>query len=246
MTYGLGLFLDDGLVITTDTRTNAGVDHVATVRKLNLFQRPGQSIMMLASAGNLATTQAVATLLEQRSSHAGHPHNLFEAPTMFDAANMVGGVLREVMMANADYVKGYGDPSASMLFGGQIAGAGHCLFLIYSAGNFIQATADTCFLQVGELKYGKPILDRAFRYGTTSMADAVKLSLLSFDATVRSNLSVAPPFDMICYRADSLEAVQIRRFEKQDAYYSDVRRSYSRSLRETVANLPVVDWPGVI
>lgn len=246
MTYGLGLFLDDGLVITADTRTNAGVDHVATVRKLNLFQRPGQSVMVLASAGNLATTQAVATLLEQRTLQAGHPNNLFEAPTMFDAANMVGGVLREVMMANADFVKGYGDPGASMLFGGQIAGEGHCLFLIYSAGNFIQATADTCFLQVGELKYGKPILDRAFRHGVTSMADAVKLSLLSFDATVRSNLSVAPPFDMICYRANSLELLQIRRFEKSDPYFTDVRRSYSQSLRETVKALPVIDWPGVI
>jgi len=246
MTYGLGLYLKDGIVITADTRTNAGVDHVATVRKLNLFQQPGQSIMALASAGNLATTQAVATILEQRTHQPGHATNLFEAPTMFDAATMVGNVLREVMTAHANHVQGYGDPSASMLFGGQIRGEGHCLFLIYSAGNFIQATSDTCFLQIGELKYGKPILDRAFRFSTTSMADAVKLSLLSFDATVRSNLSVAPPFDMICYRANALEPLEIRRFEKSDAYYSDVRRSYSQSLRETVSNLPVIDWPGVI
>lgn len=246
MTYGLGLYLKDGLVITADTRTNAGIDNIATIRKVNLYQSAGHATMVLVSAGNLATTQAVAALLDQRLGVVGNPTNLFDAHTMFDAATMVGSVLREVMAANANFVQGYGDPSATLLFAGQIAGGPHGLFMIYSAGNFIQATVDTPFLQIGELKYGKPILDRAMRHAETTFGEAVKLSLLSFDATVRSNLSVAPPFDMVVYRAGSLEPVEIRRFEKHDDYYYALRQQYSQAIRSTITDLPCVEWPGVI
>lgn len=241
MTYGLGLFLNDGIVLTTDTRTNAGVDHIATVEKLTVFQKPGERVMVLASAGNLATTQAVVTLLQQRLTQDGHATNLNEAQTMFDATRMVGETLREVMNSNANYVQSYGDPSASFLFAGQIAGGKHRLFLIYPAGNFIEASTDTPFLQIGETKYGKPILDRAMVHGI-STAEAVKLTLISFDATVRSNLSVAPPLDMVIYRKDSIGPVSIRRIAEDDAYFHSVRDSYSASIRDLVRTLPLNDW----
>ncbi|WP_417520159.1 peptidase [Minwuia sp.] len=241
MTYGLGLYLHDGIVLTADTRTNAGVDHVATVEKISLFQTAGERVMMLASAGNLATTQAVVTLLNQRLAQPDSPYNLNTARTMFDAATMVGGVLREVMDTNAKYVAGYGDASASFLFAGQIAGGRHRLFQIYSAGNFIEASADTPFLQIGETKYGKPILDRAMTYGI-SLSEAVKLTLISFDATVRSNLSVAPPFDMAVYRRDSIGPVKARRIPENDDYFHTIRSRYSSSIQEMVRNLPLNDW----
>lgn len=241
MTYGLGLFLTDGIVLTADTRTNAGVDHVATVEKLSVFQTPGERVMVLASAGNLATTQSVVTLLQQRLTQAGHPANLNEAGTMFDATRMVGETLREVMNQNANYVQSYGDPSAIFLFAGQIAGGKHRLFLIYPAGNFIEASDDTSFLQIGETKYGKPILDRAMVHGI-STAEAVKLTLISFDATIRSNLSVAPPFDMVIYRRDSIGPVSLRRIAEDDSYFTTVRENYSGSIRELVRTLPLNDW----
>lgn len=241
MTYGLGLFVEDGIVLTADTRTNAGVDHVATVEKLSIFQTPGERVMVLASAGNLATTQSVVTLLRQRLEQPGNPSNLNEATTMFDATRIVGDVLREVMNANATYVQSYGDPSASFLFAGQIAGGKHRLFLIYPAGNFIEASYDTPFLQIGETKYGKPILDRAMTHEVTP-AEAVKLTLISFDATIRSNLSVAPPLDMVIYQKDSIGPVSLRRIGENNKYFHAVRDSYSASIRDLVQALPLNDW----
>lgn len=246
MTYGLGLFLQQGFVVTSDTRTSAGPDNIATIRKLSLFQSPGHAVMVLSSAGNLATTQAVVALLEQRLNMDGNPSNLFSAKTMFDAASMVGNVLREVMGLNAQHVQSYGDPSASFVFAGQIAGGPHRVYLIYAAGNFVEATVDTPYVQIGEFKYGKPILDRALSHGETTTGEAIKLSLLSFDATIRSNVTVAPPFDMVCYSADSLQPVTIRRFESSDDYYYSIRRGYADALRAAVASLPLIEWPGVV
>ncbi|PJK27947.1 peptidase [Minwuia thermotolerans] len=244
MTYGLGLFLEDGFVVTADTRSNAGVDHIATISKISAFQNADERVMVLASAGNLATTQAVVTILNQRLGQGGNPTNLFDAATMFDATKMVGSVLREVMSANAQHVQAYGDPSASFLFAGQIAGGPHRLFLIYPAGNFIEASPDTPYLQIGEVKYGKPILDRAMQF-RTSLSEAVKLTLLSFDATVRSNLSVAPPFDMVIYRAGSLGPIQVRRVEMEDPYFVNIRNSYSDAIRQAVRDLAPADWPEI-
>lgn len=237
MTYGLGLLLDEGVVLITDSRSNAGVDHIATVSKLNLFQLPGSHVLALASAGNLATTQSVVTLLNQRLGVVGNGSNLFDASTMFDAARMVGSVLREVMVHDAKHVQGYGDPSASFLIGGQISGEGHRLFLIYSAGNFIEAGADNPYLQVGEMKYGKPILDRVM-HRSLSLADATKVALLSFDATVRSNLSVAPPFDAICYKAGTLKELTPVRYAHDDPYLERVREGYASAIAGAVASLP--------
>jgi putative proteasome-type protease len=243
MTYCVGILVRDGLVLAADSRTNAGVDHIATVRKLALFERPGDRVMVLLSAGNLATTQAVVTLLAQRLGDGPEPANLFAARTMFDAARMVGGALREVMAHDGEHVRPHGDPSATFLFAGQLSGERHRLFLIYPAGNFIEATPETPFLQAGETKYGKPILDRVITY-EAGLAEATKCALLSFDATMRSNLSVAPPIDLLCYRAGSLRAEMRVDIAKDDAYFSRLRAEYSRGILDLVQRLPAPGWMG--
>lgn len=241
MTYCVGILVRDGLVLAADSRTNAGVDHIATVRKLALFERPGERIMALLSAGNLATTQAVVTLLSQRLGEEPGPHNLYAARTMFDAARMVGAVLREVMAHDAEHVQPHGDPGASFLFAGQLRGGRHRLFLIYPAGNFIEATAETPFLQIGETKYGKPILDRVIT-PATSLAEAAKCALLSFDSTMRSNLSVAPPIDLMLYRADSLCADLRIDVQESDPYFAGLRQQFGQGMLELFARLPNPDW----
>jgi putative proteasome-type protease len=241
MTYCVGILIKGGLVLAADTRTNAGVDHIATVRKLTVFERPGERVMVLLSAGNLATTQAVVNLLTQRLGDEQGPANLFAARTMFDAARLVGGVLREVMAHDAEHVRPQGDPSATFLFAGQLEGERHRLFLIYSAGNFIEATPETAFLQAGETKYGKPILDRVITY-ESSLAEAAKCALLSFDATMRSNLSVAPPIDLLCYRADSLRPEIRIDIAEDDAYFGKLRADYSRGILELFKQLAEPNW----
>jgi putative proteasome-type protease len=245
MTYCVGILIKGGLVLAADTRTNAGVDHIATVRKLNVFERPGEGVMVLLSAGNLATTQAVVTLLTQRLGDEPGPTNLFAARTMFDAARMVGTVLREVMAHDGEHVRPQGDPSATSLFAGQLREERHRLFLIYSAGNFIEATPETPFLQAGETKYGKPILDRVITY-EASLAEAAKCALLSFDATMRSNLSVAPPIDLLCYRAGSLRAEIRIDIAEDDAYFGKLRADYSRGILELFKQLPEPGWIEVV
>ena len=241
MTYGLGILLDEGLVMAADTRINAGVDHIACMRKLHLFEQPGSHVLALASAGNLATTQAVVTLLDQRLGHSGQPGNLFEAPTMFDAARIVGATLREVMAHDAKEVEPYGDPTASFLFGGQIADSKQELMMIYPAGNFIAADGDTPYLQIGEHKYGKPILDRTARRDM-KLAEAVKITLLSYDATIRSNIGVAPPIDFFIKRRDMLEPVELRRVPLDDPYFERVREGYARSIGKALKGLPLPEW----
>lgn len=243
MTYGLGLLLTDGIVMATDTRTNAGVDHIASMRKLHLFEQPGSHLLALASAGNLATTQAVVTLLRQRLGQTGQPGNLLDAATMFDAARIVGGTLREVMAHDAEHVGAYGDASATLLLGGQIGDSPQELMMIYAAGNFIAAAADTPYLQIGESKYGKPILDRTISCRLT-LQEAVKIALLSFDATIRSNIGVAAPIDFFVKRAGSLEPVELRRVTADDPYFQELRDSYAKTLRQGLAALPLPDWIG--
>jgi putative proteasome-type protease len=241
MTYGLGILLDDGLVMAADTRINAGVDHIACMKKLHLFEQPGSHVLALASAGNLATTQAVVTLLNQRLGHAGQPGNLFDAPTMFDAARIVGSTLREVLAHDAKDVEPFGDPTATFLFGGQIAEAKQELMMIYAAGNFIAADGDTPYLQIGENKYGKPILDRTMRRDL-SLAEAAKITLLSFDATIRSNIGVAPPIDFFIKRRDMLEPVDLRRIPADDPYFRAVRDGYAEAIRKALQGLPLPEW----
>jgi putative proteasome-type protease len=240
VTYCVGILTGSGLVLAADSRTNAGVDHIATVRKLALFERPGARVMALLSAGNLATTQAVVTLLGQRRGAQG-AHDLDAAATMFDAARMVGAVLREVIQHDGEHVQPHGDPGGSFLFAGQLKGGRHRLFLIYPAGNFIEATPETPFLQIGETKYGKPILDRVITH-EASLAAAAKCALLSFDATMRSNLSVAPPIDLLCYRAGSLCADVRIDIAEDDPYFAELRAHYGRGILELFDRLPGPAW----
>jgi putative proteasome-type protease len=237
MTYCVGILTTSGLVVAADSRSNAGLDHIATVRKLALFERPGERIMVLLSAGNLATTQAVVTLLNQRLVDKASPHNLHAARTMFDAARMVGAVLREVLEYDGEHVQPHGDPSASFLLAGQLKGGRHRLFLVYAAGNFIEATAETPFLQVGETKYGKPILVRAYDKAM-SFAETVKLLMVSFDSTLKSNLSVGLPLDLVFYEKDSFKVGMQRRIAQDDPYYRQVSEGWSDALKMAFKSLP--------
>ncbi|MBX9910860.1 MAG: peptidase [Beijerinckiaceae bacterium] len=240
MTYCLGIWLQSGLVLASDSRTSAGVDQISTVKKLALFETPGERVVAILSAGNLATTQAVISMIRQtagRGGTAGPEGDILAARSLFDVAQTVGAVLREVMRLNRSHVEPYGDPSASFLVGGQIASDGHRLFQIYSAGNFVEASSRNPFLQLGETKYGKPILDRALTM-RSGLDEAAKLALLSFDATIRSNLSVAPPIDLLRYEAGSLTAGQVAKFTAQHPYWADLRERYSDGLSRLVASLP--------
>ena len=241
MTYCIGVLTRYGLVLAADSRTNAGVDQIATVRKLALLEQPGERIMAFLSAGNLATTQAVVTLLTQRLAEEAGPHNLWSAQTLFDAARMVGGVLREVLQYDGLHVQAHGDPGASFLFAGQIKGGRHRLFQIYTAGNFIEATPETPFLQIGETKYGKPILDRVISH-QSGLAETAKCVLLSFDATMRSNLSVAPPIDLLCYPEGSLSADLRIDIQDADLYFGGLRRRFSQGMLELFDRLPNPAW----
>ena len=243
MTYCLGIILPAGLILACDSRSSAGVDQITTVKKLTLFEVPGERIIAVLGAGNLATTQAVVAALQQNTREtpgtetAPTGRSILEACTMFDVAKIVGDHLRAVIAENKSFVQAYGDPDASFLVAGQIMGEPHRLFQIYSAGNFIEATFRTRFFQLGETKYGKPILDRAL-HAASALDEAAKLALLSFDATVRSNLSVAPPIDMLTYRADSFSSDSLAMFDDKNPYWTALRQGYSEGLSELISRLP--------
>ncbi|HEX3917017.1 MAG TPA: proteasome-type protease, partial [Caulobacteraceae bacterium] len=199
MTYCLGILLRQGLVLASDSRSSAGVDQVERVYKLDLMPLSPDRIIAIQVAGNLATTQSVVTALRETYGSGEAGRDLKAARTMFEAATIVGDQLRETLARDSKFVEPYGDAGASFLVSGQIAGERSRLFQIYSAGNFVEATERSPFVQIGESKYGKPILDRALT-PQSSLDEAAKLALLSFDATIRSNLSVAPPLDVLLYR----------------------------------------------
>jgi putative proteasome-type protease len=234
MTYCVAMNLADGLVFVSDSRTNAGVDHIATFRKLSVFGVPGERLIVLQTAGNLATSQSVVNLLRQRLNGEG-PH-LYNVATLFDAARLVGQTIRE-MSEHDSRQDGGVDMSCSFLLGGQIKGQEPGLFNLYPQGNFIAATPDTPYFQIGESKYGKPILDRALSY-TSPLDKALRCALISFDSTIRSNLSVGMPLDLLVYRADSLEVPQGYRVEEGDAYFEGVREQWGEGLRELLGQLP--------
>ena len=236
MTYCLGILLPSGLVLASDSRSNAGVDQVARVRKLALITQPNRVIAIL-SAGNLATTQLVVTTLRQSVGSGDINHDLHATTTMFDVANIVGSELRQVIAREGNFVQPYGDPSASFLVGGQIAGEPPRLFQIYSAGNFVEASDRSPFLQIGETKYGRPILDRALTL-ESPLDEAAKLALLSFDATIRSNLSVGLPIDMLRYETDSFSVANLATLEDHNPYWRELRIGYSEGLFSLVAQLP--------
>jgi putative proteasome-type protease len=245
VTYCLGILLPGGLVLASDSRSNAGVDNVASVTKLATLAVPGNRVIAIQSAGNLATTQSVVTQLRQAAGSGVAGEDVFLARTLFEVASMVGAKLREVVTQDGKYVERYGDPSGSFLVSGQISGEPPRLFQIYSAGNFVEASPRACFLQIGEAKYGKPILDRALE-PTNSLEEAEKLALLSFDATMRSNLSVGTPIDILRYEADSFRLDPLVSLKDDNPYWSELRRLYSEGLNALVARLPSppADWRG--
>ncbi len=251
MTYCLGMALSEGLVMMADTRTNAGVDNVSSFRKLRIWEEPGERVIFLCSAGNLAITQAVVSLLEDTvrwpkseselgvdpaADHGKGP--LMRAPGLTAAASVVGDAIRAIHARDAEALQQQGnDFLCSFLLGGQVKGGPMRLFLIYAAGNYIEVSEDTPFFQIGETKYGKPILDRFVTYDTP-LAEAAKCAFVSFDSTMRSNLSVGPPLDMVLYRRDSLTVEVRRRLQVDDPYLMQVRMEWAEGVRDIFRGLP--------
>jgi putative proteasome-type protease len=243
MTYCLGILLRQGLVLASDSRSSAGVDQVERVYKLDLMPLSPDRIIAIQVAGNLATTQSVVTALRETYGSGEAGRDLKAARTMFEAATIVGDQLRETLARDSKFVEPYGDAGASFLVSGQIAGERSRLFQIYSAGNFVEATERSPFVQIGESKYGKPILDRALT-PQSSLDEAAKLALLSFDATIRSNLSVAPPLDVLLYRENSFAAAKLVTVDDDTPYWIALRNGYSAGLGALVSSLPPPpdDW----
>jgi putative proteasome-type protease len=240
MTYCIGLNLDAGLILASDSRTNAGLDDIRRVAKMRVFAEPGRYTLCTVSAGNLSLTQNALNLLESR---ADDPlQGLPAANSMFQAAQRIGDALREIHQRDDAYLRDKGiDASGSFIVGGQYAGEAPRLFLVYSEGTFIEATPEMPYFQSGESKFGKPILDRVIT-PRTPMSEATKCVLVSFDSTMRSNLSVGPPLDLLLYRRDSLDGGIRQRLDEHDPYLQVVRKEWNDSLRRAVHDLPGPRW----
>ncbi len=238
MTYCVGLRLDHGLVFMSDTRTNAGVDNIFTFRKMFTWTNPGERVITLMTAGNLATTQAVVSILNERmKAPEDRQPTVLHAGTMFQVAKLIGEVLREVVQSQSE--KGPESDStfsATVIVGGQIAGSEPRLFLVYPEGNFIEASDENPFFQVGETKYGRPILLRGYRKDMSFEA-AVKLLLLSFDSTLKANLSVGMPLDLQTYCKDAFDSGREKRFEPDDPYFTYLSRGWGDALNTAINSL---------
>lgn len=240
MTYCVGMKLDKGLVFMSDTRTNAGVDNISTFRKMYTWSEPGERVIVLMAAGNLATTQSVVSILDERTKAPQERHQtLLATPSMFQTARLVGDVVREVINANAATGQRADSAfNATFIVGGQIVGSEPRLFQIYPEGNFIESTTDTPFFQIGEHKYGKPIIVRAYHKAMT-FAEAAKLLLVSFDSTLKSNLSVGLPLDLAFYERDTFKLGLQKRIDRDDPYYRTISEGWSDALRAAFASLPI-------
>ena len=240
MTYCVGMLLDRGLVLMSDTRTNSGVDNISVFRKMTHWEEPEERVIALLSAGNLATTQAVISQLEERGKAPAERHNsLLEAPTMFQVATLVGKLLNDTILAQtADSgQKGSAQFTATMIVAGQIKGMQPRLFMIYPEGNFIEAGDDTPFFQIGETKYGRPILIRGYDRGM-SFEDAVKLLMVSFDSTLKANLSVGLPLDLLVIAKDGFVASHEHRVTAEDEYFDTISSGWGNALRSAFHSLP--------
>jgi putative proteasome-type protease len=241
MTYCVGIMLDNGLIFASDSRTHARVDNFARFCKMTVFERAGDRVFVLLSSGNLAGTQAVISVLKQRNANDGVP-NLWGAKSMFDAAMRVSGAMRDVDRRDGQHLAANAVSfNASFILVAQIAGESPRLFRLYTQGNFIEASLETHYFQTGETKYVKPIIDRIITR-STSLNDAAKCVLVSFDSTMCSNLSVGMPIDLICYQRDSLEVRMRRRFDEGDAYFSALGKQWTEGTRQVFSRLPNLDW----
>ena len=244
MTYCVGMVLDKGLVLMSDTRTNSGVDNISTFRKLSHWSVPGERIIAVMTAGNLATTQAVISQLEERTKAPGERDNtLLKGATMFQVATEIGRLLRatieDVQRANGE--GGKGRFTATMIVAGQIKGMQPRLFMIYPEGNFIEASHDTPFFQIGETKYGRPILLRGYDRDM-SFEDAVKLTMVSFDSTLKANLSVGLPLDLLVIAKDAFAPTHAHRVSAEDAYFEAISRGWGNALRSAFHSLPAYQF----
>ncbi len=243
MTYCVGMLVEEGLAMIADTRTNAGVDSISTYRKLHVVDRPGERVLGICTAGNLSVTQtALAMAREGVHLNVGEPAETLEsAPTLFRCAQILGHALRSVRLSIAPALEADSlNTSASMLLGGQINGGQMGLFLIYSQGNFIECGPDTPYLQIGELKYGKPILESGLAYDS-SLAEALKLGLISFSTTMRSNVGVGAPFDVLTLRRDYFSGDQ-RRIEEDDSYFADLHLRWTQAQAAARRSMPEPPW----
>lgn len=242
MTYCLGIAVDEGLIFAADSRTSAGVDSVAIFRKLFVFERPGERSIALLTAGNLAVTQEVVSMVDRALETDDPSRSLFQVDSMFFAAQIVGGFLRSVFDRDVEYFKAHGTEfNASLIIGGQIAGERPRLFLIYSAGNFIESSDETPYFQLGETKYGKPILERVMT-SHVGLAAATKCALVSFDSTIKANVSVAPPIDLITIERDTYRVAVQRRINDDDEYFTRIRQQWGDGLRRLFSEVPDPPW----
>ena len=241
MTYCVGMVLDEGLVFASDSRTNAGVDHVSTFCKMTVIESPGEGVIVMLNSGNLATTQQVVSRIKQRALDEDKP--LTAHSSMFTVAELVGRELRKTIHTTMNEAPEQSDVdfTATFLVGGQVNGEAPRLFMVYPQGNFIESTADTPFFQIGESKYGKPILDRVIQ-PELSMSKAMKCALVSFDSTIKSNLSVGLPIDLAMIQRDALCVLKRHRVDADDVYFRDLRSSWSQGLRQVFNQLPDPDW----
>ena len=241
MTYCVGILVRDGLVMIADTRTNAGLDNIATFRKLNVFEKAGDRIVTIATAGNLAISQSVISIITEglEDPETGEIETIWKQTSMFRTAQLVGRAIREVYRLDGPMLEKKNLTfDVTMLLGGQIKGGRLRLFMVYAAGNFIEATADTPYLQIGEHKYGKPILDRAVKHDY-DLQDALKLGLISMDSTMRSNLGVGMPIDIAVLGRDAFQPEIIHRIEPGEPYFHDLRERWSAALRAAHKAIPI-------
>jgi putative proteasome-type protease len=247
MTYCVAVKINAGMVFLSDSRTNAGLDQISTFRKMIVYEKPGERFMCLLSAGNLSISQSIREILqdEQLANHeGGESITIWNAKSMFDATRVLGSAVRHVYERDGKALKSSGvDFNVSMIFGGQIHGEGMRMFQVYSAGNFIEATAETPFFQIGESKYGKPVLDRVIT-PQTPLDEAAKCVLISMDSTLNSNLSVGLPLDMAVYEAHQLQSDKITCIDESNPYFHMLHSSWSAKLREMFDSIEDPTWDG--
>jgi putative proteasome-type protease len=242
MTYCVAMSLDAGMIFASDSRTNAGVDQIARFSKMRVFAREGDRIIVALSSGNLSLTQNALSILEQRGRAGDGTLHLWNATSMFDVARLIGDALREVKTRDGPYLQQNNiDSHANFIVGGQVRGEAHRLFEVYSEGNFIEATPDTCYFQIGESKYGKPVIDRVVKR-TTGLLEATKCTIVSFDSTMRSNISVGLPIDLVVYESDALRIKLQKRIEESDPYFQMIHTQWGEGLRRVFAQLPNPEW----
>ena len=240
MTYCVAMRLDEGLVFLADSRTNAGVDHVSTFRKLTVYERPGERVVTLMTSGNLAAGQAVRQLVSETRDDDGL--SIWNAKTLFDAARVVGDAVRKIRARDAAALEDAGlDFTMSIIVGGQIRGE-HCrLFLVYSAGNFIEALDESPWFQIGESKYGKPVLDRMITPKST-LEEGAKCALVSMDSTMRSNLSVGLPLDLLCYEVDRFRVTRFAMIDANNEYFKMIHDTWGERLKQVFLEIPAPRW----